>query len=412
MTLGRADLEALDATDPLASFRDEFALPEGVLYLDGNSLGALPRATPARLARLVEEEWGRDLIRSWNTAGWIDLPRRVGEAIAPVVGAAPGQVIAADSTSVNLFKLAAAAVGMRPGRRVILSEPGNFPTDLYVLQGLAELLGDRVELVLAERHELADALDGDVALLLLTHVHYKTGRVHDLPGLTAAAHAAGALTLWDLSHSAGALEVELDAAGADFAVGCGYKYLNGGPGAPAWLYVAQRHQGQVRPPLAGWMGHAAPFAFEDRFRPADGMARQLCGTPGILGMAALEEGVRIVARADRARLREKSRRLGDLFLTLVAERCGPDSFALACPADGAERGSQVSLSHPEGYAIVQALIARGVIGDFRAPDILRFGFAPLYLRYTDIWDAVAHLAAVMRDGDWQADRFRQRAAVT
>ncbi|ACJ00145.1 kynureninase [Rhodospirillum centenum] len=412
MTLGRADLEALDAADPLAPFRDEFALPEGVLYLDGNSLGALPRATPARLARLVQEEWGRDLIRSWNTAGWIDLPRRVGEAIAPVVGAGPGQVIAADSTSVNLFKLAAAAVGMRPGRRVILSEPGNFPTDLYVLQGLAELLGDRVELVLAERHELADALDGDVALLLLTHVHYKTGRVHDLPGLTAAAHAAGALTLWDLSHSAGALEVGLDAAGADFAVGCGYKYLNGGPGAPAWLYVAQRHQDQVRPPLAGWMGHAAPFAFEDRFRPADGMARQLCGTPGILGMAALEEGVRIVARADRARLREKSRRMGDLFLALVAEQCGPDTFALACPADGAERGSQVSLSHPEGYAIIQALIARGVIGDFRAPDILRFGFAPLYLRYTDIWDAVVHLAAVMRDGEWQADRFRQRAAVT
>jgi len=412
MSLIRADLAALDAADPLAPFRADFDLPDAVIYLDGNSLGALPRSTKDRLMRVVEQEWGRDLITSWNRHGWIDLPARVGGLIAQIVGARPEEVVAADSTSVNLFKLAAAAVKLRPDRRVILSEPGNFPTDLYIVQGLAELLDQKVELRLVERDGLADALTDEVALLLLTHVHYKTGRVHDMADLTAKAHAVGALTLWDLSHSAGALDLHLSRDGVDFAVGCGYKYLNGGPGAPAFLYVAERLQAAIRPPLSGWMGHALPFAFDDAYRPADGIRRQLCGTPAILGLSALEEGAAITARADMAAIRAKSRRMGDLFLDLVDQMCGPDLFGAVCPRDSGQRGSQVSLAHPEGYAIVQALIARGVIGDFRAPDILRFGFAPLYLRYVDIWDAVAHLAEVMREGEYRQPRFQTRAAVT
>ena len=413
MTPSRADLERLDADDPLASFRERFDLPEGVIYLDGNSLGPLPKATRERLRNVVDREWGRDLIRSWTDNDWIGLPARCGALIAGLIGADAAEVVAADSTSVNVFKLAAAALALRPGRRVVVSEPGNFPTDLYMVQGLARLLGpDRVELRLVERDRLADAMGPDVALLLLTHVHYKTGAVHDMAGLTAAAHAAGALTLWDLAHSAGALPVDLTAAKADFAVGCGYKYLNGGPGAPAFLYVARRHQEAAWQPLSGWMGHAAPFAFTDGYAPAPGVSRHLCGTPPVLSMAALEEGLKIAAAADMAAVRAKSMRLGDLFISLVERMCGPEAFRLVSPRDAAARGSQVSLAHADGYAIVQALIARGVIGDFRAPDVLRFGFAPLYVRHTDVWDAAAHLAEVLRTGEHRQDRFQARKAVT
>ncbi|MDE1149053.1 MAG: kynureninase [Azospirillaceae bacterium] len=412
MAWTRDDSAALDAQDPVAACRDAFDLPPGLIYLDGNSLGALPKATRARLARVVDQEWGRDLIRSWNSADWITLPARVGDLIAPLVGAAKGEVIAADSTSVNLFKMAAGALKLRPGRRVILSEPGNFPTDLYVMQGLAELLGDGVEVRTVPPDGLAEALTEDVALLLLTHVHYKTGRVHDMAALTAQAHAVGALTLWDLSHSAGALAVDLNGCDADLAVGCGYKYLNGGPGAPAFLFVAARHQDAIRPPLSGWMGHAAPFQFGDDYRPASGITRHLCGTPAILGLSALEEGVKILAGVDRTALFAKSRRLGDLFLDLVDQRLGAHGFQILCPRDSAGRGSQISLGHEHGYAIVQALIERGVIGDFRAPDVLRFGFAPLYIRYVDVWDAVAHLVDIMETGVWKEARFHARAAVT
>ncbi|MFM2043111.1 MAG: kynureninase [Pseudomonadota bacterium] len=411
MTLDRTHCQALDRDDPLADLRGEFDLPDGVIYLDGNSLGALPKATRTRIARTVTQEWGHDLIRSWNSAGWIDLPARIGGRIAGLIGAAADEVVVADSTSVNLFKLAAAALKLRPGRRVILSEPGNFPTDLYILQGLRDLLGDGVELRLVPADGLADALDDRVALLLLTHVHYKTGRVHDMAGLTAAAHRAGALTLWDLSHSAGALDVRLGEAGADLAVGCGYKYLNGGPGAPAFLYVARRHQEGLRSPLSGWMGHAAPFAFSDDYAPAPGMARLLCGTPPILSMAALEEGVALMERADIRRLRAKSLVLTDLFMTLVEQFC-PGRFALATPRERDLRGSHVSLCHPDGYAIMQALIARGVIGDFRAPDILRFGFAPAYVRHVDVFDAAAALADVMETGAWRDPAFQRKGAVT
>ncbi len=411
MTITRAMLETLDREDPLAPFRDEFDLPPDVLYLDGNSLGVLPKAAKARMTRAVEQEWGRGLIRSWNDAGWIDLPSRVGGAIAGLIGAAPDEVIVADSTSVNIFKLAAAALRLQPGRRIILSEPGNFPTDLYMLQGLAEFLGGAVEVRTVAPADIPAALTDDVALLLLTQVHYKTGRMHDMADLTARAHAVGALTLWDLSHSAGALDVDLNAAGADFAVGCGYKYLNGGPGAPAFLFVARRHQGAATQPLSGWMGHAAPFDFDDRYRPADGIRRHLCGTPPVLALSVLEEGVAIMARADMGRIREKSCRLGDLFIALVEQMCG-DSFGFISPREADRRGSHVSLSHSDGYAIMQALIARGVIGDFRAPDALRFGFTPLYLRHVDLWDAVAHLADIMRTGEYRQDRFQTKAAVT
>jgi kynureninase len=410
--LCRADLIALDDADPLAGQREKFKLPPGVIYLDGNSLGALPKAAQARLADLVEREWGQDLIRSWTANDWIGLPRRVGDLIAPLIGAEAGEVIAADSTSVNLFKLLAAAVRMRPGRSIVLSEPGNFPTDLYMVQGLADLLDRRITLRTVPRGELAGALTDDVAVLLLTHVHYKTGTLHDMTGLTAAAQAAGALTLWDLSHSAGALPVDLNGAAADFAVGCGYKYLNGGPGAPAFLYVARRHQALVRQPLTGWMGHAAPFAFDDQYEPAPGMDRLLCGTPSVLGMAALEEGCRLFQSVDFTSLRAKSRRLGDLFLQLVEQLCGLDRFQILCPRDSSQRGSQISLGHSDGYAIVQALIEQGVIGDFRAPDVLRFGFAPLYVRYVDIWDAVSHLADIVHTGQFREARFQVRASVT
>jgi kynureninase len=409
MSLTREACEALDRDDPLAERRTMFLLPEGTIYLDGNSLGAMPRAVRGRLAQAIDREWGQDLIKSWNTADWINLPARVGAKIAPLIGAEADEVIAADSTSVNLFKLAAGALALRPGRKVIVSEPGNFPTDLYILQGLRDFLPG-VELRIVEPGRLLEALDEDVALLLLTHVHYKTGAVHDMAALTAAAHEVGALALWDLSHSAGALAVDLNGCGADLAVGCGYKYLNGGPGAPAFLYVARKHHLNFRTPLSGWMGHAAPFAFADNYAPAGGILRTLCGTPSVLGLTALDAALGAFDGVAMAEVRAKSMKLGDIFLSLIEAR--DLGFGLGCPRDSARRGSQVSLTHPHGYPIVQALIARGVVGDFRAPDVLRFGFCPLYLRYIDVWDAVDRLAAIMAVGEWREPRFHEVAAVT
>jgi kynureninase len=410
-TITRADCEARDHADPLAPFRARFVLPEGVVYLDGNSLGALPKAAAARIKDAVETQWGQDLIRSWNVHRWIDLPQRAGAKIARIIGARPNEVVVADSTSVNLFKLLAAALKMRPGRRVILSEPGNFPTDLYVAQGLIEMLGGQHELKLVPGEKIIGAIDDSVAVVSLTHVNYKSGRIHDMAAVTAKAHAAGALMLWDLCHSAGALPVDLNAAKADFAVGCGYKYLNGGPGAPAFLCVAERHQEAIRPPLSGWMGHAHPFTFDVAYKPAAGIARNLCGTPPVLSMQALDAALDVMLEADMAALRQKSLALGDLFLTLVEQQCGKHGFVNGSAARH-ERGSQVGLLHPEGYAIMQALIARGVIGDFRAPDMLRFGFAPLYNRYTEVWDAVAALKSVMDTRAWDTVTFKTRAAVT
>jgi kynureninase len=397
-----------DAADPLAGYRERFTLPEGVIYLDGNSLGALPKTTPAALTRVVESQWGEGLIRSWNSAGWFDMASRIGGKIAPLIGANPHEVIACDSTSVNLFKLIAAALHMRPGRKVVLSEPGNFPTDLYMIAGLeAQGLAERR---LAERDRLTQALDGDVALLMLTHAHYKTGALHDMAALTRAAHEAGALVLWDLSHSTGALPIDLNAVGADFAVGCGYKYLCGGPGAPAFAFVAERHQADLQQPLTGWFGHAAPFAFTDDYAGAPGIDRLQCGTPPVLGLAALEVGVDLIAEIGVARLYGKSQALSEFFLeSLMAHDVHLD---LVSPPRSADRGSQLSFRHPEAYAICQALIARGVIGDFRAPDVLRLGFAPAYLSFADIAAAARHLAEVLATGEWQRPEFNQRAAVT
>jgi kynureninase len=410
--LTRAECQVLDAADPLAAWRDRFVLPDGVIYLDGNSLGPLPKATAGVLDDVVRRQWGQDLITSWNRHGWVDLPQRLGAKIARLIGANPHEVIVADSISVNLFKLVAAALGLQRGRRVVLSERGNFPTDLYVAQGLGELLGERVELRLEAGEELEATLDDDTALLMLSHVDYRTGRIHDMARLTRAAHEVGALALWDLAHSAGALPVELDAAGADLAVGCGYKYLNGGPGAPAFLFVAERWHAQIRQPITGWFGHAGPFAFDPAYRPAAGITRFLAGTPPVLSMKALEAGVDLLLDVDPRHLRQKSVALTEAFIRLIEKRCGRFGFGIASPPAGEQRGAQVALRHGDGYPIVQALIARGVIGDFRAPDLLRFGFAPLYVRYVDVWDAVDALVSVMSGRIWDHDAYKQRAAVT
>ncbi len=415
----RDDFAAWDSADPLRAHRDHFVLPEGVLYLDGNSLGALPKATAERVRQTIEQEWGHDLIRSWNSAGWIDLPAVLGDKIGRLIGASPGQTIVADSTSINLFKVLSAALALSPGRRRIVSQRDNFPTDLYMAQGMVRLLGGSYELTLLDDDPDAEAIEGalgsadDVAVLMLTHVNYRTGRVHDMVRLTAAAHRAGALAIWDLAHTAGPMPVDLQAADADFAVGCGYKYLNGGPGAPAFLWVAPRHQEAFAQPLSGWLGHAAPFDFDPAYRPAPGISRYLCGTPPVLSMIALDCGLDTVLAADPIALREKSMRLGDLFIECVEARAGEGSgLVLASPRNAQERGSQVSFHHPQGYAVMQALIARGVIGDFRAPDILRFGFAPLYLRYTDVWDAAEALGDILESGAWDRPEYHRRAAVT
>jgi kynureninase len=424
MTITLDDCRARDAQDPLAALRGQFILPEGVIYLDGNSLGVLPKAAPARVAQAVTEEWGTGLIRSWNTAGWFDLPQRLGDKVARLIGAAPGEVVCTDSTSINLYKVLFAALSATQGsRRVVLSERSNFPTDLYIAQTLCRERGFTLRLVDAPE-ELPAALSDEVAVLMLTHVNYRTGAMHDMAALTQAAHAAGALALWDLAHSAGAVPVALNACEADFAIGCGYKYLNGGPGAPAFAWVHTKHAGQFVQPLSGWWGHAAPFEFTPEYRPAPGVARYLCGTQPILALTALECGLDSVLAAEPLggieALRAKSLALTDAFIALVEQRC-PGRFDLVTPREHAQRGSQVCLAlHGGGsgaYAIVQALIARGVIGDFRAgdaqmPDILRFGFTPLYLGFVDVWNAVEHLVQVLEAGEWQRPEFNKRSSVT
>ena len=428
----RNDCLALDAADPLAPLRSQFSLAradaEGVIYLDGNSLGALPAATASRVANVMANEWGVGLIRSWNTAGWIDLGQRIGDKIATLIGAGPGEVVVADSTSVNLYKMLSAALVISvaqarspaSARLRILSERTNFPTDLYIADTLAR--AHRFELVLADTDELPALLDDRVAVLMLTHVNYRSGRMHPLDQVSKAAHDVGALVVWDLAHSAGAVPIDLTRANADFAVGCGYKYLNGGPGAPAFAWAHPRHvqwmdREDWRQPLSGWLGHAAPFAFTPDYRPGAGISRFICGTPPMLSLAALECGVDTVLAAKPfgglAAIREKSISLTNLFISLVEARCQGHGLTLVTPRDAEDRGSQASFAHATGgYPIMQALIARGVIGDFRAPDILRFGFTPLYTRFVDVWDAVTHLEQVLARQEWQEPRFNVRSAVT
>ncbi|MES3095008.1 kynureninase [Sphingomonas aerolata] len=404
MTLDEA--RALDAADPLAAYREQFALPEGVIYLDGNSLGALPKATPAALADVATRQWGDRLIRSWNE-GWIDAPQRIGAKIAPLIGAAADEVIIGDTTSTHLFKALVAALRANPDRHTVLSEAGNFPTDLHIAEGaVACVPGARLKVV--ARADLAEALDEDTAVLLLTHVHYKTGERFDMTAWTARAYDAGALMLWDLSHSVGAVPIDLNGADADLAVGCTYKYLNGGPGAPAFIYVARRWQDRLASPLSGWMGHAAPFAFEDAYRPAPGMKRWLAGTPAMLSTAALETALDLWADIDQHAVAAKSACLFDI-LAAAGDALGLDCVS---PRDPAQRGSHISFRHPHAHAITQALIAHGVIGDFRDPDILRLGLTPLYLSHEDVWCAGEVLKKIVETGEWQNPQYSERLAVT
>lgn len=407
----REEAEALDAADPLAGFRDRFRLRDGLIYLDGNSLGALPKATPGRVAETIEREWGEGLITSWLGAEWSTLPRRIGDKLARLLGAEAGEVVVADSTSVNVFKALAAALSLRPGRSVILSEQGNFPTDLYMMQGIAAFSGGRVEVRTVAPEDVNRALDSSVSAVLLTQVHYKTGLIRDMAATTATIHAAGALAIWDLSHSAGAIPLDLNGAKADFAVGCGYKFLNGGPGAPAFIFAAERHHGAT-PVLSGWFGHARPFEFDDAYEPAEGIERFLCGTPHVLGLAALEVGVELMLEADIAQLREKSLALGWLLERAMAPLCDAYGFRLVSPPDPARRGSQLSYAHPEAYAVVQALKELDVIADFRTPDVMRLGLTPLYQRFADMVEAAERLERVMRERSWDRAQYRVRAAVT
>jgi len=399
----------LDAADPLASARARFELPDGVIYLDGNSLGALPAAAAEALATTAERQWGEDLIASWNKHGWIDWPTRIAAKLAPIVGAKPSELLIADSTSVCLFKLLAAALRARPGKRTVLTQRRNFPTDRYVAQGLAEMLGLTLTAVPAE--DVLAAIDGDTAVVTLTHVDYRSAAIHDMRAINDAAHAAGALTVWDLSHSAGAIELDLTGARSDLAVGCGYKYLNGGPGAPAFLYVAQALQGELRSPLQGWMGHAQPFAFDDDYRAAPGIRSFLTGTPSILALAALDAGLDTFDGIALRDLEAKSRALSQLFVDEVEARCGRE-VTLASPRDPAKRASHVVFAHEQGYAVMQALIDRGVIGDFRAPDLMRFGFTPLYTRFEAVVRAAEILGDILTARAWDDPRFLERKKVT
>jgi len=406
----REACQARDANDPLAHLRARFVLPDGEIYLDGNSLGPLGVNVAARMARAVENEWGRGLIRSWNAAGWYEASRRVGGRIAALIGAERDEVIVADSTSVNLFKLLVAALRLNPARHKVLVATDDFPTDRYVAAGVAAMTG--AAFATFDPGEPEIAIDRDTAAVVLTQVNYKSGRLYDMKRIAGAAQAKGALTLFDLSHSAGAMKVELNRCGADFAVGCTYKYLNGGPGAPAYLFAAARHHAAMRNPIEGWFGHAEPFAFSEGFVPANGIVRMLSGTPPMLSLLALEEALSAFDGVDLGALRDKSLALTELFVALADERLAPLGFTLASPRDGASRGAQASLAHEHGYAIMQALIARGITGDFRAPDLVRFGLVPMTVRFVDVFDTIVALADIVKARAWDKPEFTTRKVVT
>lgn len=422
--LDRGSLQAKDATDPLASFRDRFSLPEGLIYLDGNSLGPLPIGAAERAAEVINDEWAQGLIRSWNTAGWFDLPTRLGDKLSKLIGGNDGETVVTDTTSLNLFKALASAVRIQqqdaPTRRVIVTERDNFPTDIYIAEGISDFLnsvnaeiGAHYEIRLIDEDlSLEQALDDSVAVLSLSHVNYRTGAMWDMGAVTDAAHKAGALVVWDLAHAAGAVPVDLNNANADYAVGCTYKYLNGGPGSPAFIWVNARHQARFWQPLTGWWSHASPFEMEDSYTAANDVRRFLCGTQPITSMAMIECGLDVALEADIEAVRAKSLALADLFIALVRQRCGGFGLELVTPENHAGRGSHVSFRHPEGYAIIQALTARGVIGDYREPEVLRFGLTPLYLSFTDIWDAVEILREILETRGWDVPAYRTRHAVT
>ncbi len=401
----------LDERDPLGALRSRFHIREDLIYLDGNSLGCMPKATPARMTQTLEAEWAEGLITSWLDAEWATAPQRIGDKIARLIGAKPGEVIAADSTSVNIFKALTAALSLRPDRSVILTETTNFPTDSYMMQGIEQFSGGRIKARAVAPDAVLDAVDDNTAAVLLTHVHYKSCSARDMAETTRRIQQSGALVIWDLSHSTGALEIDLTAANADFAVGCGYKFLNGGPGAPAFFYVAGRNQ-NASPVLSGWFGHAQPFAFEEAYTPANGADRFLCGTPYVLGLAALEVGVDVMLEADMRQVRAKSIALGELLIQAMEPLCRQYGFTLASPENPAERGSHIGYAHENAYAMVQALREVEVIADFRTPEMIRFGLTPLTLRHSDIVEAVSRLGEVCRSRSWDRPAYRTVAAVT
>jgi kynureninase len=412
MPFDLAQVTALDAADPMRGLRERFHLPAGVIYLDGNSLGPAPTAVFAELEHAARQEWAEGLIRSWNAANWFTLTDTLGDRIGRLIGADPGETVVSDSTSINIYKALHAALGLQPVRGAILAEADSFPTDLYMAEGVAaSRAGTRLQLA-RDSAELVAAITDQTAVVLLNHVDYRTGALRDMPGMTKRIHAAGALAIWDLCHSVGAIPVALNAADVDFAVGCTYKYLNGGPGAPSFIFAARRHHGQIVQPLSGWWAHAQPFAMENSYRAAGGIRRLLCGTQPILSLRALKAALDVFDDVDLAALREKSLAMTGLFMDLVEPICREFDGRIVTPRDATARGSHVSICHRHGYEIVQALIARGIIGDFRAPDIMRFGFTPLYLRYRDVLDAAAALDDILRTEAWREPRFAVRAAVT
>lgn len=402
----------LDRADTLAPLREQFLIPDNLLYMNGNSLGPLTKRAQEKLSQAVSDEWGKQLIRGWNAAGWYDLPWRLGDKIGLLIGAEPGETVVCDSTSVNLFKAVAAALSLQSGRTRIVSEAGNFPTDLYVLDGLSRFTEKKYEIDIRDRNDVVGAINADTAVVVLTHVHYVTAEIFPMAEIMRAAHDAGALVVWDLSHSVGAIATDLNASNADFAVGCGYKHLNGGPGAPAFIYAAKRHHAEMRQPLSGWFGHANPFEFSDEFTPADDIRRLLCGTTGVLGATGLEASVDVMLAADRDAMFEKSRALSGLFQQLVDECSVGNALELRSPLDATERGAHISYAHEHGYAIMQNLIARGVIGDFRAPDNIRFGFSPLFMRYTDVYDVVEILEDILTSHTYEDDKYSATYSVT
>ncbi len=405
-------LQALDDADPLAAMRERFLLPSDIVYMNGNSLGPLCRDTQTRISRVIDTEWGQELIRGWNTAGWYDMAVRIGDKIGRLIGAEPGQTVVSDSTSVNLFKVVAAAVALRPERSKIVTEAGNFPTDLYVLDGLSRYVGQDCKVDICRRNDVFNAIDEQTAVVVLTHVHYMSGAIFPMAEINLRAREVGALVVWDLSHSAAAVATELDATGADFAVGCGYKHLNGGPGAPAFTYAAARHHPDMRQPLSGWFGHAKPFVFSDEFAPADGIRRMLCGTTPVLGASALEASVDVLLEVDAEEMYAKAKKLSRTFQELIEQYCDGLGLRLLSPRDTQWRGAHISYAHEQGYAVMQNLIAKGVIGDFRAPNGMRFGFSPLFMRYTDLHTAVQTIREILDSRSYLDPAYQQKHAVT
>ena len=408
-----ADLKYLDKQDPLSRYREEFFLPKNTIYFDGNSLGPVPKKTIKNLNKTINEEWGKDLINSWNKANWINLPQTLGDKIAPLLGAKSGEVVVVDSTSLNLFKVLTSALRLNKNRKKIVSESTNFPSDLYILEGVNGMLNNHYECQLIDDDiNFEKYIDSSTAVVMLSHINYKTGRISDMKKITDYAHQQGALVVWDLSHSVGVIPMDLHNIGVDFAVGCTYKHLNGGPGAPGFLYVHSDLIAIVSQPLSGWLGHSDPFAFETKYTPANNINKFICGTPSILSYKAVESALDIFDEISLEQVREKSIQLSELFIKLIQQECGDFGFELFSPIDAALRGSQISYKHENAYPIMQSLISRGIIGDYREPNILRFGISPLYMRYEDVWSAIICLKNIMQSNEWDSSNFKIRNYVT